>query len=119
MAPEPEATIAIREETSFYPEWVIDGFPRSARQLRVIRFPTIIFLTVSARRAVERLQGRGRQPMAVELYRVREQSRLLAPVRAMAAVEINTTWRTPEEVLQATIDWLELEKQPRMTVGNI
>jgi hypothetical protein len=54
-------------------------------------------------------------PLPVEAYRIVQQRRSLAPVKAISACVIQTGWRTEDEVFRAVIEWLELEKQPRNT----
>ena len=110
MAPEPQATriilvnIGLRmdERKSF----VLDGFPRTQFQFDSLqRWIPIVFLTCVRRAALARLQERGRMDMKIEAHRIREQSRLLSPVRNLAACMIDTSYLTPTEVLTAFDQW--------------
>lgn len=107
MAPEPCTTLAVERELEQYDEWVLDGFPRSAQQLRspFVKREAIVYLDISTKRALERLKVRGRAPQAIEYQRVREQTQILAPVRQQSAVIIPVTFRTPSQVVDAVIRW--------------
>lgn len=105
MAPEPCTTLAVERAIDATPEWVLDGFPRSEFQLRSVRREAIVYLDVSTKAALRRVKTRGRHPPAFEERRITEQTRLLAPVKAQAAVIIPTTFRDPTEVAEAIIRW--------------
>lgn len=107
MAPEPCTTLAVEQELAKHDEWIIDGFPRSAYQLRspVVRREAIVYLDISVRAAMKRAMLRGRAPQEIEYKRIREQLQILAPVRQQAAVIIPCTFRSPEQVIQAVIRW--------------
>ena len=113
MAPEPCATTAVLDAIEQSSEWILDGFPRSERQVRSAGFVPVIYLEVTRAQALRRAEKRARMPLPVEAYRIAQQRRLIAPVKAIAACVIQTGWRTEDEVFRAAIDWLELEKQPR------
>lgn len=105
MAPEPCTTVAVEREIEKHQEWILDGFPRSAQQLRSVRREAIVYLDISTKRALERLKVRGRAPQAIEYQRVREQTQILAPVRQQSAVIIPCTFRTPDQVVESVIRW--------------
>lgn len=120
MAPEPCATHAIEEELGRHEEWVLDGFPRSHSQLLspMIKREAIVYLDISQRLAIKRAIARHRNSPEIERYRIVDQSRLLAPVRAMAAVIIPCTFRSPEQVIEAVIRWYEDNIHPSELGSN-
>jgi len=120
MAPEPCTTIAVEETVSGYNQWVLDGFPRAMYQLRspIIRREPMVFLDVSPAQALIRAIKRGRDDRAIEEKRIREQGQLLAPVRALAAVVIPTSFRTPEQVNQSILDWYLHDVHPNELGSN-
>lgn len=120
MAPEPCTTIAIEEAVQANSQWVLDGFPRSETQLRskYVRREAIVFLDVSKREAYRRAARRGRADMVIEAKRIDQQTVLLAPVRALAAVIIPTTFRTPDQVNQMILDWFERDIHPNEHGSN-
>jgi len=120
MAPEPCTTQGVEEVLADKLEWIIDGFPRSKFQLRspAIYREAIVYLDVSVNQAMKRLRQRNRAAMAVEQHRIRDQLRILQPVRQLAAVVIPTTFRDPDEVVAAVIRWYEDEVQPSELGSN-
>ena len=112
MAPEPCATNAIEAALSFHDQWILDGFPRSERQLPSVDHEAIIYLDLTKRLAIQRLSKRGRATIDIEWHRIEEQSKLLVPVRQVAAVILPVAHRTPEEVLSMVVDWYEHDIHP-------
>lgn len=107
MAPEPCTTEAVEDELGQHDEWILDGFPRTIDQWRskAIGRESIVYLDISTRGAIKRTRGRGRLNPHIEEKRIREQTALLAPVKAMAAVIVPVTFRTPEQVTSSVIRW--------------
>lgn len=112
MAPEPCATLAIEDELSRHEQWVLDGFPRSARQLPSVRREPIVYLELSNRLALARAIKRGKADPRIEWHRITRQAKLLADVRTVAAVIVPVANRTPQEVLSVIIDWFEHDIHP-------
>lgn len=110
MAPEPAATRMILVHIGMRIDrgigFVVDGFPRDHRQWNALQsWMPVVFLECSTREALSRLNHRGRLDMTVERYRIREQSRLLSPIRGLAALRINTTQLTPEMAFEHFDHW--------------
>lgn len=120
MAPEPCATEAIEDELSEHDEWVLDGFPRSERQLRSphVRREAIVYLDISERGALKRAVKRNRAPIEIEQHRIKEQRRLLVPIKALCAVVIPVTFRSPDQVTDAVIRWYEGNVHPSELGSN-
>lgn len=112
MAPEPCATFAIEQALMTHAEWILDGFPRSARQIGSINHEPIVYLDISNPQALRRAIKRGAASPEVEEYRIREQSRILSPIRQIAAVFVPTWGKTPEQTLQTVLDWYEHDIHP-------
>ena len=113
MAPEPAATLAVTTAMDETEEWVLDGYPRSERQIASVHRTPIIYLAVTRHQALRRAASRGRMPINIETHRITEQTKVLAPVLALSACVIQTGWRTADEVFWAAIQWLENDVQPR------
>lgn len=114
MAPEPQATIAIEMEVAKYGEFILDGFPRSERQLRApfVEADTVVYLDLTNPQALIRALSRARNTPEIEEMRIEEQARLLTPVKSMAAVIVPVYNRTEREVTQAVIDWYDHNIHP-------
>lgn len=113
MAPEPAASKAILEAIGDTDQWVLDGYPRHMAQWGYLpRGTPIIYLEVAHKEALKRLATRGRFDMSIEAYRIREQARLLSPVKQLAACVIPTTYLSPSQVLDFAIEWLERGTEP-------
>lgn len=120
MAPEPCTTLAVERVLEENHQWVLDGFPRSQQQLRspYVRHEAIVYLDVSVKVAMNRVVSRGRALPKIEIGRIMDQRAILAPVRQQAAVIIPTTFRDPQEVLQAVIRWYEDNIHPSELGSN-
>ena len=120
MAPEPCTTLAVEQVLYNFDEWVLDGFPRSSKQLEspLVRWEAIVYLDISTKGAIQRLIKRGRADEDIEAHRVRQQSMILSPVRQRAAVIIPTTFRTPDAVVDAIIRWYTKNIHPSETGSN-
>lgn len=120
MAPEPCATQAVEYELSRHEEWILDGFPRTARQLNspFVRREAIVFLDISLKGALKRATKRGRNSPEIERHRIESQALLLAPVKARCAVVVPVTFRTPEQVLASVIRWYDHNIHPSETGSN-
>lgn len=113
MAPEPCATLSIERALNHTDEWVLDGFPRSIRQLPSVQHEAIVYLDINTRTALKRAIARGRNTPEIERYRITEQLQLLAPIRAQSAVVIPVSFMAPDQVVNAIVNWYINDVHPQ------